>query len=193
MRIRILAMTPVVICALAGSSSAFIGSELIPRLETADADEKIPVIICLKEQAPRDYLLSGTKGLSRKARREIVSSRLKQFSKASQEEILDRLRVWEAQGACEGVQSYWIFNGIMGSLVPVVIRELSVDGQIKVIVLDSEPIIPASGFRDLDRAPFLAAPAETSWASKQVRAPEVWRLGYKGQGVVVGMVDTGVN
>lgn len=35
------------------------------------------------------------------------------------------------------------------------------------------------------------SPAGTTWNVKKVKAPEVWRHGYLGQGIVVGSIDTG--
>jgi len=189
---RLIIVTAVILC-FAGTASALLGPELTERLQSAKTEEKIPVIIYFDEQPSQDYLLSETQGLSRAVRREVVISRLKIFSEASQKEILDWLKMWEERGACENVHSFWLFNGIMGSMQPDVIKALSEDPQVRMIFFDGEPMIPVSGVRDTGQASTSAPQADTSWASKQVRAPEVWRLGYRGQGVVVGMVDTGVN
>ncbi|MFQ5905248.1 MAG: S8 family peptidase, partial [bacterium] len=85
------------------------------------------------------------------------------------------------------------FNGIMASMQPDIIKAVSEDPQVGMIFLDGEPMIPVSDIRGLRQPPYTAPQSDTSWASKQVRALEVWQLGYRGQGVVVGMVDTGVN
>jgi subtilisin family serine protease len=37
------------------------------------------------------------------------------------------------------------------------------------------------------------APIDTSWAIQRVRADRIWDLGFRGEGIVVGMLDTGVN
>jgi serine protease AprX len=36
-----------------------------------------------------------------------------------------------------------------------------------------------------------SAPAGTTWNVRKVKAPEVWRHGFRGQGIVVGSIDTG--
>jgi subtilisin family serine protease len=193
MGIRTISVFLLLFLCSAGSGSAYLDSELSSRLQAAAPDEKIPVIVQFKEQAPRAYLLSGTQTLSRQARREILISRLKEFSRVSQQGILDELSRGEMEGSCSGVFSYWIFNGIRGSLEPRLIKELSEDPGIEFIAFDGEPMIPAGEMRESGDAGFTTASVETSWASRQVGAPPVWRLGYRGQGVVVGMVDTGVN
>jgi len=182
-----------VLSSFAGSVGAYLDQELERKMDDLAPGEKVPVVICLTEQASENYLLSGTQNLSRSTRREELIQRLKDFSRVSQQEILDWLGIWEARGACEGIYSYWIFNGLRGSLEADVIRALSSDPRVAVICYDGEPMKPSSELTPLEGVAVLETPTDTSWASKQVRAPEVWRLGHKGQGIIVGVVDTGVN
>ncbi len=193
MRIMGLLVLVIAIAPIAANGSALVDPQIAATLATESASEKIPVIVCLREQATEDYLLSGTEALSRRARRGEVISRLERFSRSSQKEMVEWFSVWEARGECEDLFFYWIFNGFRGSLSPDAIRALSQNPRVVAISFDGEPMKPAGELKSLPNVLRAPDPSDTSWASKQVRAPEVWRLGYKGEGVVVGLVDTGVN
>ncbi|MFD0578632.1 S8 family serine peptidase [Dactylosporangium darangshiense] len=84
----------------------------------------------------------------------------------------------------------WIFNGISVTAAPSVIRELAARPDVRRIdpeVTIQAPVLP----RATATAETGPPPPEPNVAL--VNAPALWNLGFRGQGVVVANMDTGVD
>ena len=101
---------------------------------------------------------------------------------AIQAPLLDRLR---AAGARRLV-SLWAINGLAATARPEVIRELAARPEVSNIRLDAVIEAPRA-----ESASALSAIAE--WNLAMVGAPEMWERGRRGAGVVVAVMDTGVD
>jgi len=85
-------------------------------------------------------------------------------------------------------QSFWIVNMIQISGDRALLEELAARPDVKQI--DANPhvrtALPSSASFDTAQAKHI------EWNVKKVKAPTVWKLGFKGQGLVVAGADTGV-
>jgi serine protease AprX len=100
------------------------------------------------------------------------------------------LRAWlEARGVA--YKSFWIVNALAvtgdRALVESIaaradVREIEANRPFKAI----DPIVPT------EKATGDSSPQAIEWGVMNVKAPEVWAMGYRGQGIVVGNQDTGM-
>ncbi len=172
----------VLVLVLAGMSFGLISPSLQEHLTKAQAEQKLPVHIVLKEQFDKDLLNSLVDGMPKVQRRVEVARILKEFSAEQQAGVLRYLATTDA----ENVQSFWVVNAVYCEATPAVVQHLSER--------------PEVSYVDYDRVycPDLPEPAqdgggseEITWGVDKINAPAVWALGYRGQGVVCGHIDTG--
>ena len=159
-------------------------------LAAAAPGEWIPVSIVLREQAPA-WLMSEARAMGDKAaRREYVSLTLKEIAARTQEQILARLEQGqEAQHVGPRVTSLWIANAISAEVDEAMALELAAREDVAWIHQD----------RRLDEEVLVTLPASPAVGGsvecgvQLLRADDVWSTyGITGNGIVVGMIDTGV-
>ena len=159
-------------------------------MSRAKSSDLIPVDIALKEQMDLQTLTDAVKGLPKPERRAMVAQILTEFSARHQREILAYLGEMEKAGQVTDVKSFWINNGIYCKASKDVITTLDNRDDIFYVDYDLKPI-------QLEKPVRSTAPPdktrEIAWGVLKIRADQVWPLGYTGQGVVVGHIDTGVN
>jgi subtilisin family serine protease len=166
----------------APTPSAVIAPAFAARLANADPTSPIEAIVVLREQAQ----LPANAGLTRSARVARVVSELRRTAAASQQPLMTLLGQRRAQKLVTGIVPLWIFNGVIVNARPKVIEELAKRTdvlEIRPSTTVSAPPPPAAGALD--------APPEQNLVV--VNTKEVWDLGYRGQGVVVANLDTGVD
>jgi len=171
--------------------SGTISPSLLQQMATSDDSEPIYVLIKAVGSADTDYIAAATLGMTRAQRREFASQVMKDRAEDAQSGILDQLASYGA-GSVQDVQPFWIVNAIAASLTPEVIEEIaSRDDVLFVRLMNTENAL----IEPVDIHP--ATPDEAAkavaWGVSQIGAPDVWALGYYGSGVVVSVVDTGVN
>jgi len=99
-------------------------------------------------------------------------------------------------------QVLWISNGIwVPAMDRATLLRLSTRTDVAHIDLDVKSpgiqtqalarLSPAVALSIVDR-PFVAAPQTVEWGVSKVNAPQVWAMGYTGQGIVLADLDTGV-
>jgi bacillopeptidase F len=145
-------------------------------LRSLQPDREVSVIVALSAKADLKRVKDRDRGLRRAA----VVSALKSKADATQGPFKSFL---EARGA-KRVRSLWIINGMAITAPAAVIGELANLPGIESIRPDGIVAVPVA-------APAVPAPAE--WNIAAVRAPELWQLGFNGQGIVVANMDTGVD
>ena len=128
---------------------------------------------------------------TRAARRDYVVNELKAFTKASQYDLMLTLNELEQQDLVSSVHSLWSANAICLTTTEEVIQTLMGRPDIESITqVTKHQCIPeaetTTGVTDISR--YTIAPNLT-----QVNAPQVWAQGNEGQGVVVAVIDSGVN
>lgn len=156
-----------------------IAPELQATLAAAGPDEMITAIVTMRDQAD----LSQIPGATRAARQQGVIRALQAHADASQKQIRAFLRSREAQGLVSQTIPFWIFNGLSVTATPGVFGELAARDDVAKITPDAIQV----------EATPLQAEAASEANLTFVGAPELWSLGYLGQGVVVANMDTGVD
>ena len=153
-------------------------------------DERIEVVVLMKAQYDRSQLCRRADYFpSRAERRAYVVNELKSFTEASQHDLKRILAEMESHGLVSSVRSLWSANTLYFEATKTALLDLSERTDIETISLniqhqwipESETQVSASATREV-------TPNIT-----QVNADQVWELGYTGAGVVVAVVDSGVN
>ena len=152
-------------------------------------NEMISVNIILKSEINTNNLRSNVKNIEDvKAHRQAIVSELKSFSEQSQKDILSILKAGEASGDIKDIKTHWLSNMISCTASKDYIYLLSGHSDIKILgynktqfLLWDEKVKDAEPLRGV--APHV----------KHVNADKAWDLGLTGEGVLVGVIDTGVN
>ncbi len=116
---------------------------------------------------------------------------LKAFAEASQDDWRHSLSEMEHRGMVSSPTILWMANALYFNASKAAIQSLALRDDIALIgyakeykcIPDGEEIKPASQIQIREITPNVI----------QVRADQVWEEGYKGEGVVVAIIDSGVN
>ena len=175
---------------LMGTAQATIDRALQEELTRRNDDEKIEVIVLMKAQYDRTKLNRRAEFCHTRAeRRDFVVNELKAFAEASQSDLRQSLAEMQQKGLVSEPRTLWSANALYFSATKSVIFDLSQRNDIELIGLDhKENLIP-----ETEAATPSSALRETTPNIFQVNADKVWELGYTGEGVVVAVVDSGVN
>lgn len=154
-------------------------------------NEKTKVNILLSDQADATALLRESSVLTDKqTRRDYVVSTLKRQAEASQAELLSLLEEMERQGMVEDIHPLWIVNAITCMADEAALECLSQRRDIMMVY-------PCEEFRyefDDESLPVSKGDGrEIAENLLKVNADQVWGLGYRGQGVLIAIIDTGVS
>ena len=152
-------------------------------------NDMISVNIILKSEINIDNLRSNAKNIEDiKVHRQAIVSELKSFSEKSQKDILSILKAGEASGDIKDIKTHWLSNMISCTASKDYIYLLSGHSDIKILgynktqfLLWDEKVKETEPLRGI--APHV----------KHVKADKAWDLGLTGEGVLVGVIDTGVN
>lgn len=154
------------------------------------AQEPIEVIVLMKDQYNRTELCRKAEFIPTRAkRRDYVVKELKSFAEASQYDLMLTLNELEQQGLVSSIHNLWSANALYFTATEEVVQLLTERPDIESIspvkqyqwIPEEEPAIVTEAFREV-------TPNIT-----QVNADQVWAQGNTGQGVVIAVVDSGVN
>jgi subtilisin family serine protease len=166
---------------VAAPRAAVVAPQLQRQLDAAGQDEMVKAIVVLKSQAD----LTSVRGLVRKNRPGAAARILRARAGLTQRSLRSLLKLRQAQGLVSDIEPLWIVNAIAVTATPAVISELAVHQDVREIRPDL--VVPAPQ----TAAAATSAPAETNVAL--INASALWDLGYRGQGIVVANMDTGVD
>jgi len=156
------------------------------RAEAARAGS-VDTLVVLAAKAPKHLLRTDGDYLER--RRNLVDT-LRATAEVSQAD----LRAWlDAEGVA--YRPFWIVNMIQASLTLEQLDMLENRSDVARVgsnraVSLKRPI--AAPYPEGAPSTEPLAPQATEWGVNKVRAPEVWALGYTGQGIVIAGQDTGI-
>jgi subtilisin family serine protease len=173
----------ILVLVLAGMSFGLISPSLHEHLTRTQAGQKLPVQIVLKEQFDKALLNSLVDGMPKVQRRVEVARILKEFSAGQQAAVLAYLATTDA----ENVRSFWIVNAVYCEATPEVIQDVSARPEVNYVNYDlayCPDLLEPEQARD-------GGTEEIAWGVDKINAPAVWALGYTGQGIVCGHIDTG--
>jgi subtilisin family serine protease len=166
---------------VAALRAAAVAPQLQLQLDAADRDEMVKAIVVLKSQAD----LASVHKLTRKNRPGAAARILRAHADHTQRPLRALLGLRRAQGLISDIEPLWIVNAIAVTATPAVISELAAHPDVREIRPDL--VVPAPQTADMATS----APADANVAL--VNAPALWDLGYRGQGIVVANMDTGVD
>ena len=154
--------------------------------------EPVEVMVLMKAHYDRTELCRRAELYRTKAERhDYVVKELKAFAEASQHDIMTTLKEFEQQGSVSSISSLWSANAISFTATEEVIQMLMQRDDIESITLVRKhqcipEAVTTTDVTDISR--YTIAPNLT-----QVNAPQVWAQGNEGQGVLVAVIDSGVN
>ncbi len=157
--------------------------DLAEKLKSSRDDAVFHVYILPDEQP--DYLhLKSVFGSDKKA----IADYLRDFANRTQKDIIDFLR--KRRDVTE-IKSFWVANAIEASLSKKAILDLLTLPEVGYI--EEVPIIRIA--RENPRPDHTSVSQQRSpeWNISKINADDVWNMGYLGQGVIVGHMDTGVD
>ena len=180
-----------------GAQAGFITDGLQSQLAQKSADDHIKVLVVMKDQTDvksLDWDLHASKA-TLAARHQMVLETLQNKARSTQTDLLNTLAADKAGGRVLGYTPHWLVNSVVVVATPEAIRELAARPDVERVEADLvveliEPLVSdkelpsAKADRGIGITPGLGA----------INAPRVWNeLGIDGTGVVIGMLDTGVD
>ena len=167
-----------------------ITADLTERInKSSNSDELIPVIIVMNDQYDATKNVRQTQFLDKSQRRAFVINELKRIADDGQVAIVNELQQGQRSSIVSDIHQLWIINGICCSMTKDMIYAIANRSDIGYIMSDVEVCIP-DGEDDEE----VTNPTRgIQWNVSQVNADDVWSLGYTGNGVIVAVIDSGVN
>ncbi|MFZ2236215.1 MAG: S8 family serine peptidase [Dokdonella sp.] len=184
LRPRRLALQISLAVAIAACGPAF-AADVVPSVRaTAQQTGKADVLIAMSAQAPKQLLRTDGNYIER---RTALVELLRSTAEVSQADV----RQWlDAQGIA--YRSYWINNTIQAELTLDQIDALAARTDVARVVGNN----PIRQKLIADEQPLTAMTPDAiqaiTYGVTKVRAPDVWALGFTGQGVVIAGQDTGI-
>jgi len=176
------------------NTSNIISDDLNEKMISSSNDELIPINIFLSEKYPTSELFKRTMGMSADNKREFVKSELKAFSENSQSELKQYLSGKSATKKVEEGHCFWITNVVSCKATADIIMELSQRQDLQRIDHDEiRNMLIGEEKGVVEETNSTRGVTEITNNVMKVNAPAVWDLGYTGQGVVVAVLDVGVN
>jgi serine protease AprX len=171
------------------AASIFWQSKVDPMVLENATDGETEFIVFLKEQAD----LSGARLLPTKREKgAYVYEQLTRVARETQLPILASLRGEEIRDSVS-YRSYWVANMIWVRGKTDLVRQMAQRSDVAHIYANPKMTLdlpsPSPLPDEIDRKAL--SPNTVEWNIQRVKAPQVWAIGYNGQGVVVGGQDTG--
>ena len=175
---------------VSGFAQAIIDPLLNEEMSRRNDDEQIKVVVIMKSQYDRAQLNRRANYYANRAeRREFVVNELKAYAAASQYDLRRSLSEMQRNAMVTEPTVLWMANALYFDATKAAIHDMARRNDIELIgfameyncIPDGEEATPASASREITQNVL------------QVHANQVWELGYTGQGVVVAVIDTGVN
>lgn len=150
------------------------------------------VIVMMKETYDELGASKKMEFMTKAQRRDFVIQERKAFCMASQQNVMDFLNGFKDENAVRDIKQFWSINGFSCVATDDVMAQLAEREDVAFVYRD----VMKQRLMDVSEA----KPAETrdmAWHVEKVNAPAVWNYngstGYTGNGVIVAVLDTGVN
>ncbi|MBQ4547715.1 MAG: S8 family peptidase [Bacteroidales bacterium] len=163
-----------------------------PRLQdimNQKGDEMIRVNIILKSQMNFNNLRDrATNVVDKEVKRNILVDELKTFAEKEQQDILSILNAEQRNMSVQNVSSHWLANYINCEVTRDVINLIAQHPDVYMIGYDEEKVLVSND--TYERAENYTNMTENI---SKVNADDIWEMGYTGDGVIVAVIDSGVN
>lgn len=165
-------------------------------LRAAAPDETVSVLVYMADavnlRALERTLPTGENGrVPRAQRHQQVVTALRAQAAPSQAALLADLEALRLQGAVHDYRSFWIANCVRVDATPATIETLARRADVGTVFVNYpiETIEP----EQIDAPAPLRGDGGPELGVQAVRAPEVWAMGFTGDGILVATLDTGVD
>ena len=170
--------------------------ELAQIVSKAEAGELIPIVIVMQDQAASDDLAQASSINNKQMRRSAVITLLKNQALTSQQELLTQLAAEQKAGQVgTRIRTLWIHSAVMTQATAQAIARIAQRDDVGWISSDQPkkvnifPVEPQDPNNQNNGSPLSG---NVECGVSVMRAPEVWNdLGITGEGVVVGIIDSG--
>lgn len=176
-------LAPALVVAQSSPKAAPIEPAVQAAFAAAAATDTLPVIVVLRDQTNAARVVSSNQ--KRKDRQKAVVQALRTKAASSQKAIRQALDKHVKDGSVASYTPFWIQNAIAVRATRAVINELASRSDVAVITADQTVVGPGRTA--------LTSSATSEQNIAQVHAPDLWALGYNGQGIVVANLDSGVD
>ena len=176
------------------SGTHAITDHLAQEMTVVNPDDYIRINITLAEQFDSQSLIAQARSMDKDQRRAYVISVLKDFTELSQKGIIGELNQLQKEASVKQVTTFWIANVINCYATPSAIEELSFRADIASIDYDEyRQLIDPAEYKNAFYVEGNPQSKEITWNVIKINANDVWALGFTGEGVIVAVLDTGVN
>jgi subtilisin family serine protease len=144
-----------------------------------EPEEKVTVILTFNDR-PQINLFEGMEHGERVQR---VVNALQTSAEVSQKEVSQLLKRWEREGKVQDIEAFWVFNGIAVTAPRDLIERLADHPDIASITPNrtfEAPVLPQSTLQIQQNL-------------QAIKVHSLWELGYRGEGIVVANLDSGVD
>ena len=154
------------------------------------------VSVLVKLEGPLDLSQVPVKSLSPATRVETITEALEKHLQKQVDEQAAWLKVGSAEGV-EEVTPLWLVGALRVRARPAAIEKLLITHGISALSLEKAKPIHRLFDSETESSelgtPTHSGPEQIGWGVKKIKAPEAWGLGSQGEGVVVAVLDSGVN
>lgn len=188
-KLFLLLLTAFLFCNISNAQNVNIIEPELQEVLNQEGNTAVRVNIIFKEEMSVDELRSSVDNLSdKKLRRDAVVKELKAFSEKSQNDVMSILRSAESKGTASKIKSHWLSNSINCTISKDLVYVLAEHRDIAMIGLDVDKKLVWS-----ENAKKVEPTRGPTQNVTHVNADDVWAEGYTGKGVVVAVLDSGVN
>jgi len=179
-----------------------VSESLRHEIQTVGPDGWISVNVILRDQVVASDLLPVVDGMAAGSRRQFVVDHLKSFASLHQRMIRQFLDAKSRAGDVRRTTILWICNGMILDVKAYLVDELwqnfreiqSIDLNVPIPVEQTiDPGTKSEALNPKSETAILDDPDQIAWGVADISAPAVWALGFTGQGVLIGHLDTGVD
>ena len=195
MKKLLLTLTLILLCNIGFAQNAI--DSRLQEVLNQKSDEMIPVNIVFKSQIDLAKLRTRAAAtLDKNVKRDMLVDELKLFSEERQQEVLSILKAETRSSKVANIKTHWLSNAISCTASSDVIYLLSKHPDIEVIGYDEMvKMIPEEGQQTLTQTQTRTNDTDVDLTDNiyMVNADKVWAMGYTGKGVLVAVIDSGVN
>ena len=189
MRKHLLLLLSLLICHYGFTQSYNVIEPELQEVLNQKGNDMISVNIILKSEIVVGDLRYDVKDIDDlKAYRQAVVGELKSYSERSQSEVLSLLKAGEASGDVKDITTHWLSNMITCTASKEYIYLLSEHIDVKILGYNKTEFLLWN-----EKATAVEPQRGMTQNIKHVYADKAWNEGYTGKGVLVGVIDTGVN
>jgi subtilisin family serine protease len=182
-------------------------AELSQKIDQSRPEDRIPVFILFKEQGTLDVFDGLFRGVNVSERKARTRAWLKSLSDSTFDKFWARIKASGLEKDYSPARRFWLVNGCEAVFTARALREAASWPEISRIYLRTEKpddfvkkdkkwarlAVPQPWPIPDWKGPFVFEGKELSWNLKIIRAPDVWRQGITGRGVIVAVLDSGMN